>query len=66
MQRPVPGTAECVDAPDSTELPAGQSCVEAGEKVTPRDVAEDAAGAGGLISIRGHPPFKWKGLMLEQ
>lgn len=32
----------------------------------PREVAENAADAGGLISIPGHPPFKWKGLMLEQ
>jgi len=66
MQKPVPGTTECVGAFDSTELPADQSSVEGGEKVAPREVAEDAADTGGLISIPGHPPFKWKRLMLEQ
>lgn len=66
MQMPVPETTECVDALDSTELPADQSSAEGGEKVTSREMPEGAAGAGGLISISGHPPFKWKGLMLEQ
>ena len=66
MQKPVPGTTECVDALQPTEPPAGQSSVEGGERVTPEEVAKDSAGAGGLISIPGSPPFKWRGLMLEQ
>ncbi len=66
MRKPVPDTTECVDALHPTEMTTAQSCGESEEKVKLGELAEDSADAGGMISIPGHPPFKWNGLMLEQ
>lgn len=67
MLRPVPETTQCADAPHPTEPPVRQPSIEDEERIPAGTVAEESAtGAGGLISIKGHPPFKWGGLMLEQ